>query len=123
MKEFKEFLDNMENQEHRIKLENILSWIHKEFPELDMVVKWNQPMFTDHGTFILAFSIAKAHMAFTPEEYGVGIFRDKAESLGFATSKMLIKIKWKQEVNYEFLREVISFNIEDKKDCESFWRK
>lgn len=123
MNEFKEFLDNIGNQDNRNKLEEVLIWIHNEFPDLEMVVKWNQPMFTDHGTFIVGFSVAKAHMAFTPEEYGIGIFKDKAEALGYATTKMLIKIKWNQDVDYDFMKDVISFKIEDKKECESFWIK
>jgi uncharacterized protein YdhG (YjbR/CyaY superfamily) len=30
-------------------------------------IKWNQPMFSDHGTFIIGFSIAKEHIAVAPE--------------------------------------------------------
>lgn len=33
--------------------------ITETYPQLDTTVKWNQPMFTDHGTFIIAFSFAK----------------------------------------------------------------
>jgi|LGVE01.1.fsa_nt_gb uncharacterized protein YdhG (YjbR/CyaY superfamily) len=53
---------------------NILSWVHEQFSELEMVVKWNQPMFLDYGTFIIAFSVAKGHFPLTPEAFGMEIF-------------------------------------------------
>ena len=39
----------------------------EKFPQLKEENKWNQPMFNDHGTFIIGFSIAKGHIAVAPE--------------------------------------------------------
>lgn len=33
------------------------------------------------------------------------------------------KIKWNQLVNYKRLKEIIEYNIRDKADCQTFWRK
>ncbi|MCQ4950818.1 hypothetical protein NE646_14380, partial [Bittarella massiliensis] len=41
------------------------------FPDLTPKIAWNQPMFTDHGTFIIGFSAAKAHLAVAPERAGI----------------------------------------------------
>lgn len=123
MKAFQEFLNKMDNLEHRGSLEKTLRWVHEEFPELEMAVKWNQPMFLDHGTYIMAFSVAKAHFSLSPEAYALDIFREKAEKIGYKTTKMLIKVKWTDPVDYDFIGEMIRFNIKDKKECQSFWRQ
>jgi uncharacterized protein YdhG (YjbR/CyaY superfamily) len=32
-------------------------------------------------------------------------------------------IPWDKPMDYELLERIIRFNIEDKKGCETFWRK
>ncbi|SFE98460.1 hypothetical protein SAMN05192532_1081 [Alteribacillus iranensis] len=53
MKEFESFLANIDQDEHRDRMEEVLEWTANTFPNLTPVVKWNQPMFTDHDTFIV----------------------------------------------------------------------
>ena len=53
MKQFTEFLTAIENPDNRDKLSHILEWIYQEFPRLEPVIKWNQPMFIAHGTYII----------------------------------------------------------------------
>ena len=67
MEAFKEFLSNIEDLDRRLRLEQIFEHISTKFPNLESVIKWNQPMFTDHGTFIIGFSVAKNHLAVAPE--------------------------------------------------------
>lgn len=122
MKRLDQFLNDITSIDHREKISNILTWVQNNFPELTLEFKWNQPMFLHHGTYIIAFSVAKAHFAFSPEQAGIVVFKDEAELLGYKTSKMLIKVKWTDEVNYEFIRKVIEFNMNDKIACKSFWR-
>ena len=54
MTEFNEFLESLENDKQTATMEAIFNWISETFPELETTVKWNQPMFTHHGTFIIA---------------------------------------------------------------------
>jgi hypothetical protein len=35
----------------------------------------------------------------------------------------LFRIKWEQEIPYSLLERIIHFNIEDKKECSTSWRK
>ena len=63
METFADYLSGMEKEEHRMKLKEVLSWIKRGFPNLETRIAWNQPMFTDHGTFILGFSVSKQHFA------------------------------------------------------------
>lgn len=120
---FMEYLSQIENETHRSRLENILNWIMARFPSLSPKVAWNQPMFTDHGTFIIGFSVAKQHLAIAPEKAGILRFSEEVKRAGYEHSKMLIRIKWTDTVKYDFLEKVIEFNIADKADCSRFWRQ
>ena len=44
----------------------VLNWVVQNYPELELRIAWNQPMFTDHGTYIIGFSAASKHMAMPP---------------------------------------------------------
>lgn len=117
------FLAKIENDAHRERMEEILHWILETFPNLKLEHKWNQPMFTNEGTFIIAFSVSKNHISVAPEFYTMDKFRNAVEEAGYTHSKMLFRIPFKEEVNYPLLKEIIEFNIEDKQGYETFWRK
>lgn len=117
-----DFLNSMDNERQQKRLAEILDHIRERFPMLKEEVKWNQPMFTDHGTFIIAFSVAKAHLAVAPETVTLLHFQDELKQAGYQTSHMVFRIKWKDTVDYELLDRIIAHNILDKKDMTSFWR-
>ncbi|WP_377890083.1 iron chaperone [Alkalihalobacillus sp. R86527] len=123
METFEDYLNKIEHPEHRARMEEIFAWIEEKYPNLQKRVAWNQPMFTDHGTFIIAFSKAKHHMSVAPEQVVIHHFADEIEGAGYSFTKQLVRIPWEGPVNYELLEKMIEFNIEDKADCESFWRK
>lgn len=79
-------------------------------------------MFTDHGTFIIGFSIAKNHMAVAPEAAAIDKFEKEIEKAGYSYTQGLFRIKWNDPLNYELLRKIVAYNIEDKKDAVKFWR-
>lgn len=79
-------------------------------------------MFTDHGTFIVAFSIAKDHLAIAPEKKVIDKFSDRIINSGYKYSMNLIKIPWEDSIDYKLLKEIIEFNTLDKKNCLTFWR-
>ncbi|WP_373000714.1 iron chaperone [Lutispora sp.] len=85
-------------------------------------IKWNQPMFTDHGTFIIAFSIAKGHISVAPEAVVIKQFEKEIEEAGYSHTKELFRIKWTDKVDYDSLRKIVAYNIESKKDMVKFWR-
>lgn len=118
-----EFSSTIEDEENRVKLESVLTWVNAEFPKLTTEIKWKQPMFIDHGTFIVAFSVAKNNFAMSVEKHTLDIYRNKIEELGYETTQQLIKIKWNQEIKYDLLKELIQFNIDDKQECTTFFRK
>lgn len=121
--DFESYLQTIHNVENREKLLVVINWIKKEFKDLSLEIKWNQPMFIKDGTHILSLSVSKEHFSVAPEFKGMEVFRDKIANAGYSQSKMLFRIKFSEEVNYQLLREIINFNIEDKKGLNTFWRK
>lgn len=122
METFDDFLATIDDPEHRAKLDDIFVWVRETFPHLEERIAWNQPMFTDHGTFIIAFSVAKAHFAVAPEAVPLEVFQMQIREAGYTQTKQLFRIKWSQTVDYDLLRDIIAFNIEDKAGHTSFWR-
>lgn len=120
---FQEVLDKIDDSQHRQRMREILEWVAKNYPQLEPVVKWNQPMFQHHGTFIVGFSTSKKHFAFTPEAHTISVFEDRLAKSGLSHTKMIIRVPWDADVPYDLMGEVIEFNIEDKADTTSFWRK
>lgn len=117
-----EFLEKIDNPQHRARVEEIFGWISEKFPNLLLEIKWNQPMFTDHGTYIIGFSTAKQHLSVSPEEFGMEHFAEDIAQAGYSATKGLFRIKWNEPVNYELLEKMIAFNIMDKAECTTFWR-
>ncbi|MBS4207296.1 iron chaperone [Bacillus sp. FJAT-50079] len=122
MNVFAEFLAKIDNPQHRDRTHEVLSWVIEKFPTLTPVIKWNQPMFTDHGTYIIGFSIAKQHLAVAPESAGIDHFSDEIVQAGYDHTKQLVRISWKGPVDFSLLEKMIEFNILDKAECSTFWR-
>lgn len=120
---FAEYLTHMDNPQHRARTEEVLTWVTKTFPNMEPQIKWNTPMFSDHGTFIIGFSTAKHHLSVSPEEITMVHFADEIAQAGYSATKGLFRIPWNEPVNYELLEKIIEFNIRDKADSSTFWRK
>ncbi|MEC0211074.1 iron chaperone [Paenibacillus ehimensis] len=123
MEVFAEYLAHIDNPQHRARTEEVLAWVTKKFPNLVPKIAWNQPMFTDHGTFIIGFSVAKHHLAVAPESAGINHFADEIVQAGYNHTKQLVRIQWDHSVDFSLLEKIIEFNILDKADCSTFWRK
>lgn len=123
MEVFAEYLANIDNPQHKARMEEVLDWIFKKFPDLKPKIAWNQPMFTDHGTFIIGFSISKNHLAVAPERAGIIRFSDEIIQAGYDHSKELVRIPWNSPVDLVLIEKMIQFNILDKAECSTFWRK
>jgi uncharacterized protein len=122
MKTFEDFLETINNPEHQSRTKEVLDWITATYPHLAQRIAWNQPMFTDHGTFIIGFSVSKQHLAVTPEQAGIEHFTDEIKHAGYQHTKMIIRFPWSKPVDYKLLARMIEYNISEKQNCTTFWR-
>lgn len=123
MEVFAEFLAGIDNILHRERTKEILTWIKEKYPHLKTEIKWNQPMFSDHGTFIIGLSVSKKHLAVAPESVTIAHVEDDIVKAGYDFTKGLIRIPWNAPVEYSLFEKMIEFNIWDKANCTTFWRK
>ncbi len=123
METFAEFLAQIDDPQQRARVEEVLAWVAATFPQLATRIAWNQPMFTDHGTFIIGFSVSKQHLAVSPEMAGIEHFSAAIVQASYEHTKMLMRIPWDKPIPWPLLQEMIAFNIADKADCATFWRK
>lgn len=59
METFADFITQIEEPKHRERTKEVLDWVTQKYPQMQHKIGWNQPMFTDHGTFIIGFSVSK----------------------------------------------------------------
>lgn len=120
---FEPLLSKIPVEENRARALEVLEWIEATFPQLGWRIAWNQPMATDHGTFIVGFSYAKKHMAVAPEFAGMERFADELDERGISHGTMMFRLPWADPVPFDLLEDIIRFNIKDKKGVSTFWRK
>ncbi len=123
MEAFATYLEGIHNLQHRARTEEVLTWVAEKYPSLEPKIAWNQPMFIDHGTYIIGFSVSKHHLAVAPEKAGMNHVADAIAQAGYDHTKELVRIKWEDPVEFSLLEKMIEFNIWDKADCKTFWRK
>jgi uncharacterized protein YdhG (YjbR/CyaY superfamily) len=120
---FEEYLSRIDNPPHRARTQEVLDWVTEKFPNLMPRIAWNQPIFTDHGTYIIGFSVAKHHLAVAPERAALHQFSAEIVQAGYEFSRELVRIPWDRPVDFSLLEKLIAFNISDKADYKAFWRK
>ncbi|PRQ12590.1 hypothetical protein C1Y63_00590 [Corynebacterium sp. 13CS0277] len=117
-----EYMDTVADGIATERMTEVLDWVRSHYPDLELRIAWNQPMFTHHGTFIVGFSSASKHLSIAPERATMVHFQQLLDERGVDRGKMFIRQPYTTDVDYELLGQLIDFQIEDKRDCTTFWR-
>lgn len=116
-----EYLQTIPDPENREKMVKVLDWVTEQYPELEMRIAWNQPMFTHHGTFIIGFSAASKHMAMAPECHTMIFFEDIMAQRGTDRGKMFARQPWNKPFDYELATMFINHQLKTKEKVTNFW--
>ena len=119
---FEGYLKRIQDPGQRERMDMVLSWVQKHFPKLTPRLSWNQPVFTNHGTFIIGFGRAQQYLTVEPEQPGIRRFRSEIRKSGYDCTKDQICMQWDLPVDFSLLESLIRFNREDKANCHTFWR-
>lgn len=117
-----EYLEAIPNDDNRARMVDVLVWVGLTYPELELRIAWNQPMFTHHGTYIVGFSAASKHMAMAPERATMIRFEPVMRERGTDFGTMLARQPWNKPFDYELLDAFIQHQLAEKQDITSFWR-
>lgn len=121
METLADYLAQAKAPQRRVRMAEVLEWAERTFSGLEPRVAWNQPMFTDHGTFIVGISVSAGHLAVSPGRAWRGLFPGNRPGR-LCRGKMLFRIPWERNVDYTLLRRMIAFNRTEKAHCKTFWR-
>mgnify|MGYP005952133305 CR=1 FL=1 len=66
METLADYLAQAKAPQRRVRMAEVLEWAERTFSGLELRVAWNQPVFTDHGTFIIGISVSAGHLAVSP---------------------------------------------------------
>ena len=116
------YLATIPDDDNRERMVDVLVWMGLTYPELELRIAWNQPMFTHHGTYIIGFSAASKHMAMAPERATMIRFEPVMRERGTDCGKMFARQPWDKPFDYELLDAFIQHQLAEKQDITSFWR-
>ena len=122
IKTLDEYLETIPNDDNRARMVEVLNWVSERYPELELRIAWNQPMFTHHGTYIIGFSAASKHMAMAPERATMIRFASVVREHGTDFGTMLARQPWNNPFDYELLDAFIQDQLTEKQGITSFWR-
>jgi len=122
IKTLDEYLETITNEDNRARMVNVVVWVGLTYPELELRITWNQPMFTHHGTYIIGFSATSKHMAMAPERATMIRFEPVMRERGTDFGTIFARQPWNTPFDYELLDAFIQHQLEEKRDITSFWR-
>ena len=106
-----EFLRAIPNEDNHARMVEVPDWTSYNFPELELRIARNQPMFTHHGTYIIGLSAASKHVAMTPERATLIHFEPvmRERSTDFGTT--LTRQRWNKPFDYELFDAFIQTSL------------
>lgn len=116
---FPAYVSRIKDHQYRKDFLTILDWVLEHNPDIKPEVKWNQPMFTHHGTFITGFSLASHHCSMAPEV--LSLVLDLVKEAGYTHGAKLFRIPFDRPVRYDVIQAVIDMQMERKRLITTFW--
>lgn len=123
MEQILEYIQRIDDPDNRLIFGDFINWLMTDFPELKPEYKWNQPMFTHHGTFIIGFSVATKHFTVAPEIRTFEHFLPQIKDLKLKHGKKTFQLQFGQDIPYDLPRALINYTLADKQNVTSFWDK
>lgn len=93
-------------------IRSMTSAIIKAFPQLELVIAWNQPMLKYGKQYVMGFSASKNHVTIGPwGRDGIAAFRgDLAQ---FDTNKKTFKVPLDWKVDTTLLRRLVKYRLDE----------
>lgn len=121
IKTLDKYLETIPDDDNRARMVDVLVWAGLTYPELELRIAWNQPMFTHHETYIIGFSAASKHMAMAPERATMIHFEPVMRERGTDFGTLLARQPWNEPFDYELLDACIQHQLAEKQDIMPFW--
>lgn len=120
MEAYKKYIENNIENINIDKLKEIIRWIQLEYPDFEIMIKWNQPMYVYKETFIVGFSLAKNHITVAFEKVVFNEFLDELKKM-YDTNKGTYKVKKEERFDKDLLKRMIEHTLVIKEGHNKFW--
>jgi uncharacterized protein YdhG (YjbR/CyaY superfamily) len=98
------------------KVREIIKVIRSKFPELELVVAWNQPMLKSGSEYVFGASVSKSHISIAPWGDVLKSFAPKFEKLeGVRVNKKTIAIPNDWEVDVKLVQAMVASRLKEIK--------
>ncbi len=88
----------------------IFAAVTTTYPELELVVAWNQPMLRTNGKYVIGLSAAKHHLLLNP--FSADVIAELADELSqYQVNKRTIKVPVDWEVDGDLLRAMVKARL------------
>jgi len=95
----------------RKKVKEIFSVIQKQFPKLELVIAWNQPMLKYQNSYVFGLSVAKNHLTLAP--FNPAVLESLQEQLAsYEVNKKTFKVPIDWKVDRTLLKNLITATLE-----------
>ena len=108
-----EYFKNIDPKQAK-KVREIIKLIKGKFPELELVIAWNQPMLKSGKEYVFGASVATHHILIAPWGDVLKTFAPKFEKLeGVRVNKKTIAIPNDWEVDVKLLQSMIAARLKE----------
>ncbi len=95
---------------HEALARRILATISSSYPELELVIAWNQPMFRMGTSYVFGLSASTNHLSIAVVDVDAkALFADRL--VGLSTTKKMIRIPLDWTVDTELLRDLVGARL------------
>lgn len=108
------YLDSLANPDVRATVGAVLESITRSFPDLQVVISWNQPMLKAGDSYVFGASGQTAHVLLAPWSAAVlDAFRPRLEDEGYTVNKKTFRVPGAWQVDHDLLRHMVAATLDD----------
>lgn len=108
------YLEGVADPDVRATVRAVLASITGSFPDLQVVISWNQPMLKAGDAYVFAASGQKAHVLLAPWSSAVlDAFRPRLEADGYTVNKKTFRVPAAWQVDDDLLRHMVAAVLDD----------
>ncbi len=108
------YLGGLADPAVRAAVQAILDSIRTSFPDLEVVISWNQPMLKLGDAYVFGVSAATKHVSLAPwSDEVLNAFRPRLEADGYTVNKKTFRVPVDWPVDADLLRDMVGAVIDD----------
>jgi uncharacterized protein YdhG (YjbR/CyaY superfamily) len=108
---YDDFLEVLGDEQRNL-IDAIFVAIRKKFPDLELVIAWNQPMLKSGNDYVIGISPAKNHLTVGPWGDKV-IERFDNDLADFETNKKTFKVPLDWRIDSKLLHRIVQYRLDE----------